>query len=173
MKKALLGECRIIWKKRGKNWPNILRQESNLRPLTNRANALSTDWATETRSIQTSIKPTFPPSERCCPVCERSQVRFLTRYVWSIFFSSFFNKDFLKIYIFLFFIFIIFILLTSIYLLISFFFLSFFLSFFLFYSFFYPTLFYFLSFLISFPLSFPPLGLFLIWISVLGMSIDQ
>ena len=28
---------------RGKNWPNILRQESNLRPFTNRANALPTE----------------------------------------------------------------------------------------------------------------------------------
>ena len=28
---------------RGKNWRNILRQESNLRPFTNRANALATE----------------------------------------------------------------------------------------------------------------------------------
>ena len=32
---------------RGKNWPNILRQESNLRPFTNRANAPPTELRTQ------------------------------------------------------------------------------------------------------------------------------
>ena len=82
MKEALLGECRIIWNKRGKNRSN-LRQESNLRPFTNRANALPTELRRQVypndQSSQLFLplndaEPPFPAKFFLCLILTASRV---------------------------------------------------------------------------------------------------